>query len=106
MPLLNGSVHRFWHGQLGIEPTTHGFGDRVATLVHVPAYCSLRAEPKPRPSGKEGGKEKEWRCRVSPCTPTLSHLFLLLHFVVQHHLISAFTYGAYSSFIAHSFRGQ
>ena len=68
--------------------------------------CSLRAEPKPRPSGKEGGKEKEWRCRVSPCTPTLSHLFLLLHFVVQHHLISAFTYGAYSSFIAHSFRGQ
>ena len=27
-----------WHGQLGIEPTAHGFGDRVATLVHVPAY--------------------------------------------------------------------
>lgn len=33
----------------------------------LPAYCSLRAEPKPRPSGKEGGKEKEWRCRVCPC---------------------------------------
>ena len=31
------------------------------------AYCSLRAEPKPRPSGKEGGKEKRWRCRVRPC---------------------------------------
>ena len=27
-----------WHGQLGIEPTTHGFGDRVATLVHLPVY--------------------------------------------------------------------
>ena len=64
---LRGKRSRLWHGQLGIEPTTHGFGDRVATLVHVPAYCSLRAEPKPRPSGKEGGKEKEWRCRVCPC---------------------------------------
>lgn len=72
----------------------------------LPAYCSLRAEPKPRPSGKEGGKEKNGRCRVCPCIPTLSHFFLLLHFVVQHHLISAFTYGAYSSFIAHSFSGQ
>ena len=29
-----------WHGQLGIEPTTHGFGDRVATLVHLPVYVS------------------------------------------------------------------
>ena len=29
-----------WHGQLGIEPTAHGFGDRVATLVHLPVYVS------------------------------------------------------------------
>lgn len=40
----------------------------------LPAYCSLRAEPKPRPSGKEGGKEKEWRCRVRPAPPRY-HIF-------------------------------
>ena len=27
-----------WHGRLGIEPTTHGFGDRVAPLEHSPVY--------------------------------------------------------------------
>ena len=41
----------------------HGRCDLPARIVGCivrAAYCSLRAEPKPRPSGKEGGKEKEW----------------------------------------------
>lgn len=38
LPWCRNAVAYIWHGQLGIEPTTHGFGDRVATLVHVPAY--------------------------------------------------------------------
>lgn len=40
LPWCRNAVAYIWHGQLGIEPTTHGFGDRVATLVHVPAYWS------------------------------------------------------------------
>lgn len=35
---LRGKGSRLWCRQLGVEPTTHGFGDRVATLVHLPAY--------------------------------------------------------------------
>lgn len=35
---LRGNMSRLWHGQLGIEPTARGFGDRVATLEHLPAY--------------------------------------------------------------------
>lgn len=35
---LRGKRSRLWHGQSGIEPTSLGFGNRVATLVHVPAY--------------------------------------------------------------------
>lgn len=35
---LRGKRSRLWCRQLGIESTTHGFGDRVATLVHLPAY--------------------------------------------------------------------
>lgn len=35
-----------WHGQLGIEPTAHGFGDRVATLVHLPVYPAFAYPPE------------------------------------------------------------
>ena len=35
---LRGKRSRLWHGQLGIEPTARGFGDRVATLEHLPLY--------------------------------------------------------------------
>ena len=27
-----------WHGHLGIEPSTQGFGDLVAALEHLPVY--------------------------------------------------------------------
>lgn len=77
---LRGKRSRLWHGQLGIEPTTHGFGDRVATLVHVPAYCSLRAEPKPRPSGKEGGKEKRMEMQSLSLHPHVITSFLIVAF--------------------------
>lgn len=90
-----------WHRMRGATSRSPKCGEAPACGILLP---SGGAEAPP--IRKEGGKEKEWRCRVCPCTPTLSHLFLLLHFVVQHHLISAFTYGAYSSFIAHSFSGQ
>lgn len=39
--------HRFWHGQLGIEPTARGFGDRVATLEHLPAYLHSKPDVTP-----------------------------------------------------------
>ena len=39
--------HRFWHGQLGIEPTTRGFGDRIATLEHLPAYSHNKPDVAP-----------------------------------------------------------
>ena len=35
-----------WHGRLGIEPTTSGFGDRLATLVHAPVYVALSQFPR------------------------------------------------------------
>lgn len=67
LPWCRNAVAYIWHGQLGIEPTTHGFGDRIATLVHVPAYWSssrldchtlpattLRKVVAPIPSGQTG----------------------------------------------------
>lgn len=39
-----------WHGHLGIEPNTQGFGDPVATLEHLPAYMPCRHSSR---SGEE-----------------------------------------------------
>lgn len=38
-----------WRGQLGIEPTAHGFGDRVATLEHLPTYFHSKPDVTPAP---------------------------------------------------------
>ena len=42
-----------WHGRLGIEPTTRGFGDRVATLGHSPVYG-----PEPYLRGRNSLKDR------------------------------------------------
>ena len=96
----HGACHLLPHGRcdLPLPEMWGGIG-----LRHIAPSGRSRS---PARREKKGEKKKNGRCRVCPCIPTLSHFFLLLHFVVQHHLISAFTYGAYSSFIAHSFSGQ
>ena len=48
---------------------------RLPLLGTYAAYCSLRAEHRPRPSGKEGGKEKRWRCRVRPASSIIKCVF-------------------------------
>lgn len=48
---------------------------------HRPAaYCSLRAEPKPRPLGKEGGKRKRMEMQSLPLHPHVITSFLVVAF--------------------------
>lgn len=41
----------------------------------LPAYCSLRAEPKPRPSGKKGEKKKNGDAEFAPASPMIKCVF-------------------------------
>lgn len=41
----------------------------------LPAYCSLLAEPKPRPSGKQGKKKKNGDAEFAPASPMIKCVF-------------------------------
>ena len=70
MPLPNGSAHRFWCRMEGatfrgaVSPCGILCSPCVSRALSV--RCPLRAEPKPRPSGKEGGKEKKMEMQSLP----------------------------------------
>lgn len=52
---LKLSVHLMnvnWHRRYGIEPTTHGFGDHVATLEHAPIWSGME-DSNLRPRGSK-----------------------------------------------------
>ena len=55
-----------WHGRKGIEPTTSGFGDRIATLVHAPVYKCGFVSPACVTPGTAYEEFTPWKSWYSP----------------------------------------
>lgn len=58
--MLPVTPYAHWHGRYGIEPTTSGFGGRLATLEHAPVYVA------PPSIYRRRGRGRCWSTTLAP----------------------------------------